>query len=302
MKTLLRLFQIILLVVFCIIFRLSPNYAQAANSQINVTVNPTVIAPPPTITSPTSGTETTQSSITVTGTAEQLSTVKIYVNSIQMASVVISSSGAFSVSAPLTLGVNNITGTTTNIIGTSPQSTPILVTRILPPTPPSPAGDNAPTTSSPSTNIPSSSTTTNTTTNTNPPSAPIIENIPSQHTSSSESITLIGTAEPNSTVVITLNGKEVATITADDKGYFEITLYLVDGVNTVSFIARNQNGESKATVLSITFTSNDNQDKSKQTDITKPSNNLKNTYFLTGIVIFILLIMWILFKKTPPKR
>ena len=83
----------------------------------------------PKITSPASGTSTTSTIITIAGTAEAYSTVRIYDGTTLKASTVASSTGTFSTAISLAAGSHSITAKATDKAGNvSPSSTAISLT------------------------------------------------------------------------------------------------------------------------------------------------------------------------------
>jgi parallel beta-helix repeat protein len=105
------------------------SYDNRTDLSLNVNV---LLAPPPApvITSPTSGTRTNQSSITVAGTSQRADTVTISVGGVAVGGpITVSGNGAFSASVALAEGDNSVRATASNRGGQGSASAAVTVTR-----------------------------------------------------------------------------------------------------------------------------------------------------------------------------
>ena len=194
-------------------------------------------------------------------------------------------SNNFSASVPLSVGGNEIYATATNIIGTSPNSNVVTITREQPTTPPSNTGNNTS-----SNNNQGSSDGSNQQqsldSSSNKKTSKLTVIYPKNKVNlSSNNTTLSGKTDPGSTVYVWLNGKLVAILTADDNGFFETRLDLSEGVNNVKIVSKNKSGKSESTSLQIFY-------KPKTNDVA--NQNQVKSYVKPSLILFIILTLLIL--------
>ena len=157
---------------------------------VNFTVDTTAPAVPA-ITGPSTGTTTSDDTPEITGTAEANTTVSIYDDGVLIGTTTSNGSGdwTFTPSTPLAEGANVITATASDEHGNeSNESSPITI------------------------NV-----------DTVAPTAPVID-APTDGSSTTNTLpTISGTAEPFSTVTVTVDGGEIGTTTADVDGNWSLT-------------------------------------------------------------------------------
>lgn len=241
-----RVVQLLLAVGFGVLCVL-PGVARAADSAVNVQVCPGSPYPAPSITSPTNGTNTTNSSIVMSGQATADVTVYIYRNSAQVGFVTADSGGIFSTSVSLAMGSNVLQASTNNDCSTPTFSNSVTVVRKSPPGPPSsptpsaepsdppqtetetpPAesptgneqpGENAPGDETPAVELPSD------------PAQPVITE-PRTGTRVTEPFVMLkGRAAPNTPVRVLRDGEVVAQVLTNDEGWFSVRVSLHEGEN-----------------------------------------------------------------------
>lgn len=158
---------------------------------------PTLVQPPSPI---------KQTPITLTGTAEPKSTVRVCVNSVAQRNTTVSEAGSFSIDVDLNEGENGITAkaidTSLNI---SEESQPVIV--VL---------------------------------DTIPPDPPILNSLPS--TTNKAKIVVEGNAEPNSEIKIFITEVLKSSARANGAGDFNIEVELEEGMNTITATARDTAG------------------------------------------------------------
>lgn len=180
----------------------------------------------------TADTITSETKPTINGTAEANATIDVYVDGILVGQTTADGTGAWSYTfTNLAEGDNAITTTATDAVGnTSDPSAPLSITiDITPPAqPPAPALDPAGNTGSLSDLI---------TSDTTPP--------------------VSGTAEPNSTVEIFVDGVSVGAVTADSNGDWSFTLpegSLTEGDNAITLTSTDVAGNTSTASNALTIT------------------------------------------------
>lgn len=173
---------------------------------------------PPVITIPADQTSTTATSIGVEGVAEAGSSVKIYVGGNVAATITAADDGSFAATVNLSIGENQIYATATTEGGTSEPSNTVRVIR-----------------------------------NQLPPSTPLISSPAAGTAVSSSRINVSGVADPGVTVKIILNGNEVASVVADDRGHYSAQISLTEGTNSIKVVAINAAGSTESTTVTVTY-------------------------------------------------
>ena len=148
---------------------------------------------------------TTNSTLTVTGTADPNVDVILFVNDVQQAPVSTDSNGNFSTTVTLTLGENTIYAIADNGAKQSGPSNSLTITYAT-------------------------------------LSAPVLNAIPSP--TSNNPVTVAGTADPDVTIRLFVNGTEQTTTLADSAGNFATSATLVLGSNSIYAIADNGTSQS----------------------------------------------------------
>jgi hypothetical protein len=218
-----------------------------------------VCTPPasPVITTPADGTVTVQATTLVSGTADAGTGITVRDNGQIVASVQSDTSGDFGVSVPLVVGSNQLIVTSSNACNDTADSSPVIVTRQVPPSPPPiPTPVSSTPASSGTSRLqggsgPSSSVTpVAPTTPTSSGLSLTLSNIPAaayatagEHTTK-ESVLLSGYAPPGSTITITDNGRVIVQMKAGSDGYFSVRVPLELGRNVLVISATTADGGS----------------------------------------------------------
>ncbi|NOK08044.1 Ig-like domain-containing protein [Corallococcus exercitus] len=191
-----------------------------ASTPVSFTVDS--IAPvAPVIASPTSGQLVTTQTPTLSGTAEANSTVTVREGTTVLCTTTANGSGAWScTSSQLTDGTHTISATARDAAGnTGPASTSVPFT-----------------------------------VDSTPPVAPVIASPTSGQTVATQTPTLSGTAEANSTVTVREGTTVLCTATANSSGAWSCTSStLADGAHTVSATARDAAGNTGPASTSVPF-------------------------------------------------
>lgn len=217
----------------------------------------------PSITSPATGLITQDDTVIITGEGEPSLSITIIENGAPVATTLVSSSGDYSVSIPLSGGTNTITAKEVNACESTKESSAISIQRnIMPPAPTEngTAGQESTPTASivPIAPVQSPSTTLN-------QPIPSLENSPgfsiptidkpmpgTIHTVSG--VWIEGTAEPLSLVTIYIDGMSVAKLRASLAGTFGVMVELNEGRNSIQAEAEKdgKSALSKPTVVTYT--------------------------------------------------
>lgn len=200
----------------------------------------------PTITSPASGLITQDSNAIITGQGEPSLPITIIDNGVSVAVTTISSGGEYSVSVPLSGGVNVITAKEVNACETAKESESINIQRSIV-SQPSAGSESTPQDSTPTVSIapitpalsPSASLdqpipSNDSASNFN---APVVNTPSSGATYTAGSVWVSGTAEPSSLVTIYVNGLSVAKLRASSVGIFGAMVELNIGSNSIRILA-----------------------------------------------------------------
>lgn len=241
--------------VFPLVFALitQNTFLLAATSTIQVSVCSLPSAP--TILSPADGTNTTDSSIDVSGIAEASSTVHIVRNAQEVASVTASGGGSYSASASLVLGSNAIHAFVSNPCGNSANSDTVTVTRNQPPSQPPSSGGGGSTTSNPG------ATTSSNSTGSEEPTAASGAVQPSLHLSSpadgaitSNPVVIVkGETSPELKVTLYRGEEQMATVLSDDTGFFAISVPLESGNNDIFARLNFGDNEIESNHISVNY-------------------------------------------------
>lgn len=206
----------------------------------------------PTITSPAPGLVTQESSVTVVGQGEASLPITIMNNGSAAALTTVSSSGDYSISVPLTGGVNVIIAKEVNACGLAKESESTSVQRNIVPQPPvenEPTGQatTPPTTIAPvvSGQSPSSSLGQPAPNHQNTPgfNAPVIKQPTPDATYTVNTVWVAGTTEPLSLVTIYINGISIARLRASSSGAFGVMVELNIGHNNIQ-VGAEKDGKS----------------------------------------------------------
>jgi MYXO-CTERM domain-containing protein len=202
------------------------NTAQAVQSTVSNTNTFTVDLtppPPPTVVTPPNGSVISDNTPTYSGTAEPGSTVTVFVDGVSVGTTTADGAGNWTLTPATALadGQHMVRATATDAAGnTSPNSN------------------------------------TNTfTVDTTAPLAPVVLTPANGSTTSDTTPAYSGTAEPNSTVNVIVDGVSVGTTTADGAGNWTLTpaAPLTDGVHTVSATATDAVGNTSPVSNTNTF-------------------------------------------------
>ncbi|WP_052420457.1 Ig-like domain-containing protein, partial [Hyalangium minutum] len=178
----------------------------------------------PIITAPANGSITNDNTPTYTGTAEANSTVTVIVDGTSVGTAVADGSGnwSFTQPTPLADASHTVKARATDAVGnTGPESTANTFT-----------------------------------VDTAAPAAPMVTAPANGSTTSDNTPTYAGTAEPNSTVTVIVDGTSVGTVVADGAGAWSFTqpTPLTDASHTVKATARDAAGNTSAESAANTFT------------------------------------------------
>ncbi len=177
----------------------------------------------PIVTTPANGARTNNTRPTITGSAEPNSTVTIFVDGVSAGTVVASPAGAFTFTpAPLTDGTHVVSATARDAAGnTGPMSAFNVFT-----------------------------------VDTTSPPAPVILTPANNGTVGNATPTFSGTAEPGSSVAITVDGMVLGTTTADATGAWSFTspIALVAGAHNVTARSTDAVGNVGAASAATSFT------------------------------------------------
>jgi len=194
-----------------------------ASAPVEFTVD-TVAPGTPVITGPTDGALLTDTTPDITGTAEPSSTVTVTIDGVVAGTTTADAAGSwtFTPSSPLGEGPHTVTATATDAAGNeSPQSSAVTFTI-----------DSV------------------------PPGAPVITGPATGDLLTDATPEITGTAEPNSTVTVTIDGVVVGTTTADATGTWTFTPSspLTEGPHTVTATATDAAGNEGPASAPVEFT------------------------------------------------
>ncbi|MFZ5441865.1 MAG: Ig-like domain-containing protein, partial [Myxococcota bacterium] len=195
----------------------------SANSNTNTFTVDTAAPAAPVVTAPANGSTTNDSTPTYTGTAEPNSLVAISVDGFLVGTATTNASGqwSFTPTSPLSDGSHTVRAAATD------------------------AGGSTSIDSAPSTFI----------VDTRAPAAPVVTAPADGSTTGDNTPTVTGTAEPNATVSIFIDGVQVGTVTANGSGAWTFTTSaLTDGAHTVRATATDAAGNASQTSSTSTFT------------------------------------------------
>ncbi|WP_194409760.1 Ig-like domain-containing protein [Microbacterium cremeum] len=191
--------------------------------EVSFTID-TIAPAAPVITSPTEGQLIGDSTPDITGTAEPNSTVTVIIDGVPAGTTTADGSGnwTFTPGTPLADGPHTVTATATDEAGnTGPEATPVSF--II---------------------------------DTTPPAAPVITSPTDGQSLTDNTPDITGTAEPNSTVTVIIDGVPAGTTTADGSGNwtFTPTTPLTNGEHTITATATDEAGNTGPQATPITVT------------------------------------------------
>lgn len=217
----------------------------------------------PTITSPAPDLVTQDSNVTVIGQGEASLPITIMNNGTAVALTTVSSSGDYSISVPLTGGVNVIIAKEVNACGSAKESESTSVQRDIVPQPPvenEPTGrvTTSPTSITPvvSSQSPSSSLGQPAPSHQNTPgfNVPVIKQPTSGATYTISTVWVAGNTEPLSLVTIYVNGVSVARLRASSAGTFGAMIELNIGRNSIQVGAEKDGKSALSQPTIVTYT------------------------------------------------
>jgi probable HAF family extracellular repeat protein len=169
----------------------------------------------PAITSPTSGSSTVNSSVTVTGTGTSGAEVDIQEGATKVGTTTVNSDGSYSATITLAVGVHSLTATQTVNGVTSPATAAVSITVL--------------------------------------PAAPAITSPATAFSTTDQIVTVSGTAMPSASVNILDGGTTVGTITADAKGNFLASITFAVGTHALT-ATQTFNGVTSAASAAVSLT------------------------------------------------
>ena len=225
---------------------------EAADTTVGVQVCNTVVGAP-SITDPAADANTTESSITVSGTGPASTAIYHFRNGSQVGFVTSAGDGSYSLSVPLVVGSNVLHTSVLDECNQFVDSPPVTITRTAIP------ATNPPASSTPASTTPGSSPATTTGSASEPAAAPaadasglvtpVIDTPKNIDRLNADSIVVTGRAKPLTLVKIYLNGKVVAEVLTDDQGRFSVSVSLVGGENHL--VATSGEGDSLRKSLDV---------------------------------------------------
>jgi len=181
------------------------------------------IPPAPVVLTPANNSVTNDTTPVITGTAEANATVTLFLGSQQLGTTTASASGSwsFTPTTPLAEGPYDVSAVATNAVGNTSER----------------------------------SNTNRFTIDATPPAAPVITTPVNDSVLSNNRPVISGTAEPNSTVTVTLNGNAVGTATTSATGSWSLTpaTALADGPYTAVATATDVAGNTSSPSSSVRF-------------------------------------------------
>ncbi len=224
----------------------------AGTASAPLTVIADTTPPAPVITAPVGGSTTNDTTPTITGTAEPGSTVEVFVDGISQGTTTADGTGNWTLTpaTPLPDGDHTATATATDAVGnTSPESTPVTFAI-----------------------------------DTTAPAAPAITSPADGTVTSDTTPAITGTAEPDSTVEVFIDGASVGTTTADGTGAWTLTptTPLADGDHTVTATATDAVGNTSPESTPVTVTVDTTADPPVITSPADGSSTNDSTPTITG--------------------
>ena len=217
----------------------------------------------PTITSPVPGQITQNNNVIVTGRGEASLPITIINNGTAVSLTAVSSSGDYSISVPLTGGVNVIIAKEVNACGSAKKSEPTSVQRNIAPQAPVKNESSGQAPAQP-TNIvsvlsgqsPSSSLGQPMPNHQNTPefSTPVIKQPAPDVIYTTNKVWVSGTAEPLSLVTIYVNGVSVARLRASSSGDFGAMVELNIGSNNIQIGAEKDGKSAISELTTVVYT------------------------------------------------
>ncbi|MDL9979421.1 Ig-like domain-containing protein [Microbacterium sp. ASV49] len=194
-----------------------------ASAPVTFTVD-TAAPAAPVITAPASGSSTSDTTPDIKGTAEAGSTVTVIIDGTAVGTTKADGSGnwTYTPTTPLAEGAHTVTATATDAAGNvSPEASPVSFT-----------------------------------VDTLAPAAPVITSPADGSTTTNPTPPITGTAEPNSTVTVIVNGTPVGTTKADGQGNwtFTPTTPLPNGTDTITATATDAAGNISPASAPVTVT------------------------------------------------
>jgi MYXO-CTERM domain-containing protein len=193
------------------------------DSNTNTFTVDATIPPAPVVLTPAHNSVTNDTTPSFSGTAEANTTVTIFLGSQQLGTTTADAAGnwTFTPSTPLVAGLYDVSAVATNAVGNTSER----------------------------------SNTNRFTIDTTPPGAPVVTRPVNDSVTNDTMPAIAGTAEPESTVTVTLNGTSVGTATTDAAGNwsFTPTTPLADGPYTVVVTATDVAGNTSAPSNSVRF-------------------------------------------------
>lgn len=241
----------------------------------------------PTITAPSSGSETDNASITVTGVGEPGMAVSILRNGASVGTTTAVADGSYGIEIGLVAGDNTLVAREINECSTVEDSAPVIIHRTViespqEPTPGEGGGGEAPVAETPALNV---GDVTGGATYSAPPvlQLPIVPTVdtpgflkPTITTPSSGAILnttqvwVGGQAQPGSVVTIYLNDRSVAYGIATEKGIYGALVSLSAGKNTIQVRSTLGNNVATSDSIEVTF----EQDATLTTPVTTSNTNV----------------------------
>lgn len=276
-------------------FILYPIHVSALDTLVTANVNPTTPPLVPEISYPPDDetTHTVSSSITITGNSESFAVIKVYVNGIFAGQTTAANGGAFSISTPLSLGLNNIYVTATNGLGTSPNSNTVQVYRDAVNTPDT---NSYPGLSTPPATPPSSPSLSTPVNVSQPPPSPSIESLGNGDETTAYNVVVSGHASGADTVEVYVNGRLVAILHPDESGFYSTLVGLQKGENKITAYSVNKYGKGYPTEITVKVKEKESQ-KNPITTLFVSKNNLEEILLIICYTLLAILALMSLKKR-----
>ncbi|HEY1101329.1 MAG TPA: Ig-like domain-containing protein, partial [Myxococcota bacterium] len=195
----------------------------SGNSNTNTFSVDTTAPAAPVVTTPANGSVTNNTTPTVTGTAEANSTVRVFIDGVQVGTAAANGSGAWTyTTSTLSAGSHTVRASAVDAVG----------------------------------NVSSNSNTNTFSIDTTAPAAPVVTTPANGARSANQTPAYSGTAEASSTVRVFIDGVQVGTTTANGSGAWSFTqpTSLAEGSHTVSVTATDAAGNTSVSSNTNTFT------------------------------------------------